>query len=249
MKKLLMRAWRVYRERGIGYVLHAVHRDLVHWSKVDLPYNYYRIFKSRRLFVFQGRTYHYFYHRYNLTWTNERSVEVPIVLRIVNDHSGKEILEIGNVLSHYFPVKHDIVDKYEKAERVIQEDVVDFKPAKSYDLIISISTLEHVGWDEDPNMPARILGEPSKILTALTVLKSSLAKKGLMVVTLPLGQNRELDRLLREDKVQFSRRQCMRRISKDNRWVEVDWTECVSAKYGSPYPAANALIILFIENK
>jgi len=51
------------------------------------------------------------------------------------------------VLSHYFAVKHDIVDKYEIAPSVVNEDLVNFKPGKKYDLIVSISTLEHVGWD------------------------------------------------------------------------------------------------------
>ena len=81
---------------------------------------------------------------------NERSIEVPIVMEIVNQNKGKRILEIGNVLSNYYKVSHDIVDKYEKAPNVINQDVVDFKTNEKYDLIVSISTLEHVGWDEEP---------------------------------------------------------------------------------------------------
>ena len=45
-----------------------------------------------------------------------------------------ELLEIGNVLSHYFKWDHDVVDKYEKVEGVINEDVVDFRPSKKYDI-------------------------------------------------------------------------------------------------------------------
>jgi hypothetical protein len=67
----------------------------------------------------------------------------------VKRYKERNILEIGNVLSHYFPVNHDIVDKYEKADGVINQDVVHFYSPKKYDLIVSVSTLEHVGWDED----------------------------------------------------------------------------------------------------
>ena len=50
----------------------------------------------------------------------------------------------------YYKFEHDIVDKYEKKKGIINQDIVDYKPDKKYDLIISISTLEHVGWDETP---------------------------------------------------------------------------------------------------
>jgi len=67
---------------------------------------------------------------------------------MVRKYRGKNILEIGNVLSRHIKLEHDILDKYETAKGVINEDIVDFKSEKKYDLIISISTLEHVGWDE-----------------------------------------------------------------------------------------------------
>jgi hypothetical protein len=53
------------------------------------------------------------------------------------------------VLSYYFKVDHDILDKYEIIDGVINEDVVDFNPLKRYDLIISILSLPSVGWYED----------------------------------------------------------------------------------------------------
>ncbi len=134
-------------------------------------YWYYKNFKSLRTFTFQKDAYNYFYHKYNATWRNERAVEVPIIWRMVKKYHGQKILETGNVLSHYFLVNHDILDKYEKADGVVNQDVIDFQPTKKYDLIISISTLEHVGWDEN-------LREPMKILQAIENLKKSLPQKG-----------------------------------------------------------------------
>ena len=69
---------------------------------------------------------------------------------------GRNILEVGNVLSHYFRVHHDVIDKYEKTNGVINIDAVDFDPPKRYDLIVTISTLEHVGWNENSRDSTKI---------------------------------------------------------------------------------------------
>jgi hypothetical protein len=87
-----------------------------------LEYYYNRIFMSRKTFTFNGKTYYYFVHKYNTTWKNERAVEVPIIWDIVREHYRweKRVLEVGNVLSHYFRVFHGVLDKYEVAEGVIK---------------------------------------------------------------------------------------------------------------------------------
>lgn len=175
-----------------------------------------------------------------MTWRGERAVEVPIIWEIVKKHHGKRILEVGNVLSHYFSVNHDILDKYEKAEGVINQDVVDFQPSEKYDLIVSISTLEHVGWDEEPR-------DPLKILRAIQNLKNLIASGGKMIVTLPLGYNSEMDKLLKEGKIHFTEQYYLKRISRDSKWIEVDWNDVWEAKFGSPFYAANGLIIGIIE--
>jgi len=108
-------------------------------------------------FAFNGRTYSYLYHFCNKTWKNERGVEIPIFRDILLRHQTARILEVGNVLSHYVPIHHDVVDKYEVAPGVINQDIVEFAPTARYDLILNISTLEHVGWDEVPREPAKLL--------------------------------------------------------------------------------------------
>ncbi len=159
----------------------------------------------------------------------------------MREHQGRNILEVGNVLSHYFSVSHDILDKYEKADGVINKDVVDFRSKKRYDLIVSISTLEHVGWDEEAR-------DPTKILYAIQNLKNLFASRSKIVVTLPLGYNPDMDKLLREGKIHFSKQCCLKRISSDNRWIEVGWNDIRESKYGSPFPSANGLVIGFIEH-
>jgi hypothetical protein len=66
--------------------------------------------------MFNGECYQYFYHWFNTTFKNERTIEIPIVCKFINESKNLEILEIGNVLSHYFEFKHDVVDKYEECE-------------------------------------------------------------------------------------------------------------------------------------
>src|SRR5680860_5096 len=127
--------------------------------KKGLSYFYYpykKIFESSKTFRFNGKTYNYFYHLYNATWRSERAIEVPIVMDFINDSQNKDILELGNVLSHYFSFEHDILDKYDKSKKVIRQDVVNFNPTKKYDLIVSISTLEHIGRDENPKDETKI---------------------------------------------------------------------------------------------
>ena len=200
----------------------------------------YKLFKSSRRFSLNGSSYSYFYARYNYTWANERAVEIPIIDKVVREYKGKRILEVGNVLSHYFLVQHDVLDKYEKEARVINQDVADFRPSKKYDLIISISTLEHVGWDEKPR-------SPEKLLAAVENLKGILAPGGKLMATLPLGYNPEMDDQLCKHKLPFTRLYCLRRISRDNRWVESSWHDVQGLKYGDPFPAANGLVIGVIE--
>lgn len=155
---------------------------------------YYRHLKKK--FVFNGKKYRYFYHPHNTTWRNERKVEIPIIRALLEQNQGKRILEVGRVLPHYFPISHDVLDKYEKGRGVINEDVVSFTPSQKYDLIVSISTLEHVGWGETPK-------EPEKAIRAIENLKKCLNPGGKIVFTVPLGQNPHLDNLIRNKEIKI----------------------------------------------
>ncbi|MGQ9512506.1 tetratricopeptide repeat protein [Thermodesulfitimonas sp.] len=187
-------------------------------------------------FEFREQSYYYFYHHDNRTWENEAAVEIPIIWRIVKESQDKRILEVGNVLSRYFPVSHDILDKYEKALGILNEDGVDFVPSKKYDLIISISALKHVGG-------GGYVEEAEKLLRALEILKGVLSHEGKMVVTLPVGYNPELDKMLADGRLSFTECYGLKRVSAANEWVEVPWQEVLGLDYGRPYSAANGLII------
>ena len=137
---------------------------------------------------------------------------------------------------HYFHYQHDIVDKYEKSEDVINQDVVDFEPTEKYDLIVSISTLEHVGFDEE-------LKDPQKIIFALKNLQNCLVPGGKMVVTLPLGYNPEMDNLLIGGRIPFTRQYFLKRISDSNEWKEVNQEEVRGISYDTSGWSARGLVI------
>jgi len=193
--------------------------------------------RVRPSFLLDGRRYDYFWHDYNMTWRNERCVEVAIARAELAAASGRRVLEVGNVLSHYQPVAHDIVDKYERAPGVSNQDVVDLAPAQPYDLILCLSTIEHVGWDEAPR-------DPGKAIRALTHLRDRcLAPGGRMLVSFPIGHHPELDRAFGDGRLPFAESYLMRRLGRFNHWRQATWEEVRSARYGSPYPFANAIVI------
>ena len=194
------------------------------------------------IFEFNKLRYNYFYHNYNYTSGNDRAVEVPIIMNLVTQYKDKDILEVGNVLSHYFTFNHDIVDKYEKADWVINEDIINYKPDKKYDLIVAISTLEHVGWDEDPK-------DPDKIPAAVAHLKNLLKKDGKLVFTIPVGYNPNLDNLLQEKKLQFDKLYYFKRLDY-TKWLQVAENDfSYDVKFGEPFPwSSNALIFAIIDN-
>lgn len=186
-------------------------------------------------FQLNTKSYSYFAHPYNHTWLNERAVEVPIVWQAVKTAitNNKTILELGNVLPHYFQTHHDVIDKYELAEGVINQDIVSFSPKKKYDLIVGISTLEHIGWDEPKK-------EKSKIPKTLKKLRSLLKKNGQAILTFPLGHNAYLDDLAYSHKLDFDQLHWLHRVSWDNRWKQIE-TPPNNTQYNQPFCNANVI--------
>lgn len=220
--------------------LQDVIRRPLHEAKVTALFYGYRIFKPGRKIAFAGKSYPYLYARYNLTCHNERAVEIPIFQSIVRDYAPDQVLEVGNVLAHYMPVKHTVVDKYEVAPGVLNEDVVDFQPGRTFDLIIAISTLEHVGWDESAH-------NPEKLLPAIANLRSLLAPQGKLMVSMPIGYNPAVDRLAHAPDGLFSQVGYLKRVTRDNIWREVALNDVEGARYDPRVPTATAIMIGVIE--
>jgi hypothetical protein len=235
---ILSKAKQAYNREGLSYVL----RSGLMMSLGYLFIYYYKMFKSSETFEFQGKKYHYFFHRYCTTWRNERAIVVPIIWDILNgsEDKRKNILEVGNMLSYYFKVDHDIVDKYEIIDGVINKDVVDFTPLKKYDFIFSLMSLQCVGLYESPQ-------EPRKFLRAIENLKTILAKGGQILIFHGLGENKEADELLKSGALKFKKQFYLKRIFGYN-WKEVNWEDVKDLEYDFSIPTANGVVVGIIEN-
>jgi hypothetical protein len=190
-------------------------------------------------FTFMGKSYRYFEQPYNITWTNERAIEIPIIWELVRKYPPKKVLEIGNVLSHYFPIDHIVVDKYETGKDIIKEDVVDINFERKFDCIVSISTLEHVGWDESP----RTRG---KHLKAVEILKNLLEPGGILAITIPLGYNPTFDEDLFSGKLDCTKVYYHKRANLFE-WQEAEMSEVMNSRYGTNYRTTDGLAICFWE--
>jgi hypothetical protein len=175
-------------------------------------------------FILQGKSFDYFDHPYNCTRVNERAVEVAVGLALAQQAGNPlvgAILEVGAVLPHYRPGwpcdGHTCIDLMEAYPGVIQADVLTWQPAGVFDLILCISTLDH-------------LQNADEVYTALARMQGWLAPGGLMVVTLPYGQPQTvgggewLDRLLL-DVLRFEATACWRMDKIDvyqHLWIDTD---------------------------
>ena len=245
---ILCRAKMLYKREGFWPLVRISFSFLKEICLVTFPNNIWylrhKIFKSSETFEFQGKTYRYFFHPYCTTWRNERTVAVPILWNFVKRYEakGKNILEVGNMLSYYFKVGHDILDKYEIMEGVINQDVVDYKSSKKYDLIISVLTLPEVGWYELPR-------DPTKTIRALENLKTLLSPGGEIAVVMGLGINPEFDTSLGNKTIEFEKQGYLKHL-KGYRWQESDGEDVIHIKYDKSVPTANVVMVGIIhQNK
>lgn len=206
--------------------------DFLQWIKTNKTHNTFR---------FQNKSISYLDHPYNHTKYNERAVEVPLIWEYLKNKKKKHILEVGNVFMHYYPpFPHTIVDKYEKADGVRNEDILTYNPRKKFEVIVSISTIEHIGWDEKKK-------EKMKIPRVIAHLYDLLAPGGEAFITFPVGYNAYLDEHLYAATLPFSTINYLKRTSLGNEWKEVMKEDILGSKYASPYPNANAICIGIIK--
>lgn len=173
------------------------------------------------------------FDRHNCTWAGERCIELAIARYYGKQYKAADILEVGNVTAHYYDTDHLIVDKYERGVMVLNEDICTFNPPHKYTLIISISTFEHIGFDDDSG---------STVLDAVDQCYRLLAPNGKLVITLPIGYNPAADVaiLMCSGKVTYYVRTGF------SRWEECSRDTAFMHPYGCKYPYANAIAVLEI---
>ena len=194
--------------------------------------------RKKKYFEFQGKKLAYLYLK--KTFANERAIEIPIIQEFLNPylHKKDKILEVGNVLSEFSKCYNlTIVDKYEMGKSIINKDICKYKSPNKYPLIVSISTLEHVGWDEKNK-------DPRKILKSIQHIKNNLLTlRGVLVFTVPIGYNTFLDELIKKEELPTTQSFFFKRVSLNNKWEQTTRESIIQNKYGTPYECANAIMV------
>jgi SAM-dependent methyltransferase len=186
-------------------------------------------------FRFADAEYRYCEARYRWTWLGERSVEVPIAARLVDATVGR-VLEVGNVLSHYRPVTHEVVDKYERSPGVRNADVLELNEMGAYDLVLSLSTIEHVGWDEYPR-------DPELAIEAMRRLQRLVAPGGRLLVTVPVGYHPRLDRCILDGDLSFGEVRALACAYPSGGWREIPTELVAQYPYDKLLYRAGAILV------
>ena len=193
-----------------------------------------RFFLHQREFEYRDQRLQCVFENYNVTWSNERCTEIPIARWHLTQTDGP-VLEVGNVLGHYGPHSHTVIDKYETAPNVINADITDWQTDQRFALIISISTFEHIGFDDEPE------GNSSeKIQAAIAACRALLAPDGRLVITVPLGYNPALDELIANETLGANEARFLL-LHGRREWREALRDKAIGTKYGEPFPYANGL--------
>lgn len=188
-------------------------------------------------FPFEGRALPYVVHPYNETWRNERAVELAVAFDWLDRRPAGPVLEIGHVTGHYRTTpQHTIVDLYEPAEGVLNVDALTYDPGTKFTSILAVSTLEHVGFDEDDQ-------DPEKTKRLVEHLATLLAPGGELLLTFPLGYNRHLDDHLAAGAFDFTDVTLMRRLTTLGEWEEAPLADLPKARYGFPFRNGNMIAI------
>ncbi|MEW6156972.1 MAG: class I SAM-dependent methyltransferase [Verrucomicrobiota bacterium] len=172
-----------------------------------------------------------------MTWASERCIEVPIAHEYLREFASGTTLEVGNVLSHYGVIRHQVLDKFEKGPGIINADIVEFHPTERFDLVLSISTFEHIGFDDESPE-----GSGKKILSAIASCRKLLKPTGKMVMTVPIGYNPDLDQMIAQNALGTAEEIYYKKIQRF-KWVPSSKTEALACDYKHPFPYANAILV------
>ncbi|MBN2038801.1 MAG: hypothetical protein JW864_02095 [Spirochaetes bacterium] len=145
-------------------------------------------------------------------------------------------------MSYYFSCNHFIIDKFEHSTGVLNVDILDYAPKEKFDLIISIPTIEHVGYDDS-------VWNERNPENAIKYIKDNLiAKEGLGVITIPYGYNPYLDSCIKNGRLKEYDICYFKNISNLN-WKQCSFNEITDSKYDEKYHNAEALAVIIISNK
>jgi hypothetical protein len=143
-------------------------------------------------FTFSGREYRYFFHYHNCGWPpsrcTERTVELALADRWLEQFAPEDVYEIGAVTPYYWPHRVRRVIDPSDAHKLVahRQSVVDFDLRGR--TVLSISTLEHIG--------AGQYGLEKNPSQAVVALRKVCTEARELLITVPVGYNHILDEAL-----------------------------------------------------
>lgn len=174
------------------------------------------------------KLYYDFWGPYNNPRTNERNIELPIGFWFIENY-GDNLVEIGEVTAMYREAKHPVYDlSSDQADR--RRDVFDINMTDKN--VLSISTVEHVGFGDYGNKP-----EPHLAIEAIKKIRKEAQK---YMITYPVGYNVELDDDLMESGIPYF---VMFRDER-NKWFMSVHNDLTKFKYNDPFYAGNAIVVI-----
>lgn len=131
---------------------------------------------------------------------SERTVEVPVADAFIDTQAEGRWLEVGNTLRQYQSAMHStsqsfrervIIDKFENAPGVQNIDLFDYKTKQQFQVILSISTVEHIGQGVDPQAAygeKNTKRDREAPLVAIRTIYELLDEGGRALITVPYGK-------------------------------------------------------------
>lgn len=179
---------------------------------------------------------------YNCGHIGERMTERGIELCFAQDFIKSYVeeghfIEVGAVTPYYFPnVVPEVLDFWDKHEQVNHHcDIFDFD-FTGYD-VLSMSTIEHVGLDED-----KYEGAPKQKGTSVQALNKLLSESRHCLITWPIGYNELLDDYAKNNDIEGLK--FFIRGKYDNAWhEEQDKQKALKIKY-SHFRWADAIAVV-----
>lgn len=179
---------------------------------------------------------------YNKAWKNERAVEVALGFDFIKKVEKNKLLEIGAVMPYYGKIDHEVLDAFDPFKNCIRCD------ALTYDYngknVLSISTLEHMGikkYAKRKNKNKLDIQIDHARDSGFLCLKKIMKQANSYLVTIPIGFNRHIEKLIIENGL-IKNAIVMKRLDKENNW-KVDNNKDINIKYGKPFECGNGIII------
>ena len=175
----------------------------------------------------------YFYHYYNNTKYNERSVEIPLAFDFLKRFNDKNAIEIGAVVPYYCDnIIHDVYDIADPYEKCIRTDLTKTNFSFENLNVLSISTIEHIGNGDYGLEIDRNAG--------IIFLKKIINESKNYLITFPWGFNKSFDNQILDNKINFT---LIKRVS-EFEWMHDITNNVDDILYNHPYCCGNSVILI-----